>query len=166
MANKIKKIGKLTAVSIILTILFIPCPGFAAIAVDGPALSVESVSTSAGGSIVVSVTSDSAKVFNAAQFTLKFDGDLLTVSSVSAGSADRTWALVNNPKNPGKLIVAMFNASGVTPGVSGHNSQLAVIKFAVNSHPKSSVKNTKLTLSNVIFDAITVTKLKEGTFSL
>ena len=72
-------------------------------------MSVTSTSGAPGSSVSVSVIADFNVAVNSIQFNVQFDSNLLTVSSVTVGSANSSWTIVSNPNTPGTVVVGMFN---------------------------------------------------------
>ena len=150
-----------------LTILFFPQMTHAVVlGTVGSDLSVTSVSGIPGSTVSVSVLGDFSQAVNSVQFNLQFDPNLLSISSVAAGSADSSWTVVENPNTPGVVTVGMFNSGGAVSTLSGPQQQIAFITFTVNNTPGSSAASCALAFSNIIFDTTRVSQLTNGTFTI
>lgn len=127
-------------------------------------LKVDSLSSPLGSTISIPVVGNFAIGVNSIQFSLSFDPALLSVSSVTVGSANKTWTIVDNTAVSGKVTVGMFNVSG--PAVLGATQQIAVVNFTVNPSPSDLATSSPLTLSATVFDQNTINNFTQGTFTV
>lgn len=128
-----------------------------------PDLSIGSATGGVGTTVQIPVMADLSIPIFSNEFTVTYDPALLTPTSVTAGSANSGWTVVDNPNTAGTLIIGMFSAAGTS--ISGNAQQIAVINFTVNAGP-GTLASPNLTLSNAVFDDNTVTNFINGNFTL
>lgn len=146
---------------LLLTALFVSL-AFKAFAA-APDISIGSASGYAGSTVSIPVTVDLMAPIFSNMFTVKYDPNLLTPTSVTTGLATTGWFIDDNHNSPGTLIIGMFSQS--VNGITGNAQQIAVINFTVNAGV-AALASPNLTLSNIVFDIANITTVTNGNFTL
>ncbi len=97
-----------------------------------------------------------------AQVVVTYNSNLLSVDSVSNGSATGSWLPFNNTANAGTINIGMF---GVVP-VSGVQKEIAVIHFRVKNPAVGTTSNLTITQASLGSENLIPANITSGTFTL